>query len=77
MRLSELAGIRYDPGDLRHSDVDLWHREITLQGKGPQDQDRLDRLRWRPELDRCIRVRAGHAQAYRPQLWLGINNRGT
>ena len=26
-------------------------------------------------LDRYIRVRARHAQAYRPQLWLGINNR--
>jgi len=39
IRLSELAGIRYDP-------------------------------------DRYIRVRARHAQAYRAQLWLGINNRG-
>ena len=27
-------------------------------------------------LDRYIRVRARHAQAYRPQLWLGIHNRG-
>jgi hypothetical protein len=27
-------------------------------------------------LDRYIRVRARHAQAYRPQLWLGVNNRG-
>jgi hypothetical protein len=27
-------------------------------------------------LDRYLRVRAQHAQAYRPQLWLGINNRG-
>ena len=26
--------------------------------------------------DRYLRVRARHAQAYRPQLWLGINNRG-
>ena len=24
---------------------------------------------------RCLRVRARHAQAYRPQLWLGISNR--
>jgi site-specific recombinase XerC len=30
MRLSELAGIRYDPGDPRRSDLDLWHREITV-----------------------------------------------
>ncbi len=34
IRLSELAGIRYDPGDPRRSDVDLWHREITVHGKG-------------------------------------------
>src|ERR1022692_1304042 len=30
MRLSELAGIRYDPDDPRRSDIDLWHREITV-----------------------------------------------
>ncbi len=34
IRLSELAGIRYDPGDPRRSDIDLWHREITVHGKG-------------------------------------------
>ena len=27
-------------------------------------------------LDRYIRVRARHAQAYRPRLWLGASNRG-
>ena len=26
-------------------------------------------------LDRYIRLRARHEQAYRPQLWLGVNNR--
>ena len=34
MRLSELAGIRYDPDDQSRSDMDLWHREITVRGKG-------------------------------------------
>jgi hypothetical protein len=34
IRLSELAGIGYDPGDPRRSDVDLWRREITMHGKG-------------------------------------------
>ena len=33
VRLSELAGIRYDPGDPRRSDVDLWHREITVRAR--------------------------------------------
>ena len=27
-------------------------------------------------LDRYLRVRSRHAQAHRPQLWLGVNNRG-
>ena len=27
-------------------------------------------------LDRYLRVRARHEQAWRPQLWLGTNNRG-
>jgi integrase/recombinase XerD len=34
MRLSELAGIRYDPRDPQRSGLDLWHREITVHGKG-------------------------------------------
>jgi integrase/recombinase XerD len=27
-------------------------------------------------LDRHLRVRSRHAQAWRPELWLGVNNRG-
>ena len=37
IRLSELAGLRYDPGDPRRSDIDLWQREITVRGKGGKD----------------------------------------
>jgi site-specific recombinase XerD len=33
MRLSELAGVRYDPVDAERSDLDLWQREITVRGK--------------------------------------------
>jgi len=33
IRLSEMAGIRYDPDDPRRSDVDLWRREIVVRGK--------------------------------------------
>jgi len=76
MRLSELAGIRYDPDDPRRSDIDLWHREITVRGKG--GKTRVVKIGYDAarSLDRYIRVRARHAQAYRPQLWLGISNRG-
>ena len=76
IRLSELAGIRHDPGDAQRSDVDLWQREITVRGKG--GKPRIVKISYDAarSLDRYIRVRARHAQAYRPQLWLGVSNRG-
>jgi integrase len=76
VRLSELAGIVYDAEDAQRSDVDLWQREITVRGKG--GKARIVRISHQTavSLDRYIRVRARHAQAYRPQLWLGVNNRG-
>jgi integrase len=76
IRLSELAGIRYDADDPGRSDVDLWHREITVQGKGGKTRTvkiSFDAARC---LDRYLRVRARHAQGYRPQLWPGVGNRG-
>jgi integrase len=76
IRLSELAGICYDPEGPQRSDVDLWHREITVCGKGRKTRTvkiSHDAARC---LDRYIRARARHALAYRPQLWPGINNRG-
>jgi site-specific recombinase XerD len=76
MRLSELAGVRYDPGDPRRSDVDLWHREITVHGKGGKTRTVKFGHDTGRALDRYIRARARHAQACRPQLWLGVNNRG-
>ena len=76
IRLSELAGIRYDPDNPQRSDVDVWHREITVRGKGRKTRTVKISHDAARSLDRYIRVRARHAQAYRPQLWLGINNRG-
>ena len=68
IRLAELAG-------LRCSDVDLWQREITVRGKG--GKDRIVRIGHQAarSLDRYQRVRSRHAQAWRPQLWLGVGNR--
>jgi integrase/recombinase XerD len=74
IRLSELAGIRYD--DPQRSDVDLWYREITVCGKGRKTRTVKISHDAARAVDRYLRVRAGHAQAYRPQLWLGVNNRG-
>ena len=76
MRLSELAGIRHDPDDPRRSDLDLWHREITVHGKGSKTRIVKISHDAARALGRYLRVRARHAQAYRPQLWLGVNNRG-
>ncbi len=75
IRLAELAGLRYDPGDPRRSDIDLWQREITVRGKG--GKDRIVRIGHQAarSLDRYIRARSRHAQAWLPQLWLGVNNR--
>ena len=76
IRLSELAGIRYDADDKRRSDVDLWHREITVRGKGRKTRTVKISFDAARSLDRYLRVRARHAQAWRPQLWLGAGNRG-
>jgi site-specific recombinase XerD len=76
IRAGELAGIRYDPHDARRSDLDLQQRESTVRGEG--GRSRIVRIRHEAAraLDRYIRIRSKHAQAWRPQLWLGMNNRG-
>jgi integrase len=76
IRAGELAGIRYDPNDPRRSDLDLWQREITVRGRG--GKPRVVRIGHEAAraLDRYLRIRARHAQAWRPQLWRGVNNRG-
>jgi site-specific recombinase XerC len=64
--LSELAGIRYDAHDPRRSDLDLWQREISVRGKG--GRPRIVKAR---AVDRYLRARARHPQAWRAQLRLG------
>jgi site-specific recombinase XerD len=66
IRLSELAG-------LRRGDVDLWQREITVRGRGGKDRIVKIGHQATRSLDRYLRAR--HAHAWRPQLWLGVNNR--
>jgi site-specific recombinase XerD len=76
IRLAELAGIRYDPGDPRRSDLDLERREIRVRGKGGRDRTvKIDHEAAR-RLDRYLRVRARHGQAHRLGLWLGAGGRG-
>ena len=56
--------------------LDLWQREITVRGK--DGKQRIVKISYpcARTLDRYLRARARHAQAWRPQLWLGVNNRG-
>jgi len=68
IRLSELAG-------LRSGDVDLWQREITVRGKGGKDRTVKIGHQAARSLDRYLRARSWHAQAHRPQLWLGAGSR--
>ena len=76
IRLAELAGIRYDPGDPDRSDLDLDRREIHVCGKGGRDRIvRIDHEAAR-RVDRYLRVRARHEQAHRLGLWLGTGGRG-
>ena len=76
IRLAELAGIRYDPGDPGRSDLDLERREIQVRGKGGRDRTvRIDHEAAR-RVDRYLRVRARHEQAHRLGLWLGTGGRG-
>jgi len=76
IRAGELAGIRYDPRDPRRSDLDLWRREITVRGKG--GRPRVVRIGHEAAraVDRYLRVRSRHGQAWRAELWLGVSNRG-
>jgi integrase/recombinase XerD len=71
IRAGDLAGIRYDPHDPRRSDVDLWAREITVRGKG--GKPRVVRIGHEAAraLDRYLRVRSRHGQAWRRKLESG------
>jgi integrase/recombinase XerD len=76
IRLAELAGIRYHPDDAARSDLDLQGREIQIHGKGGRARTVKIGHQAARSLDRYLRARARHPQAHRPQLWLGISNRG-
>ena len=62
IRLSELAGIRCRPDDPRHSDLDLWQREVTVHGKG--GKPRIVKISYDAAraVDRYLRARARHPQ---------------
>jgi site-specific recombinase XerD len=76
IRRSEVAGIRCDPGDPAHNDLDLAGREIRVRGKAWRE--RIVKISYQAarSVDRYLRARAGHPLASRPELWLGTGGRG-
>ena len=77
LRVSGLANLRYDLDDESHNDVFLTHRKLRIRLKGGDET-------WVPigkkaaaALDGYIRVRARHAQASSPWLWLGVQGHNT
>ena len=71
-----MAGIRYDAMDAACSDLDLEGRQIRIRGKGGKERTVKIDYEAARRVDRYLRARTRHGQAYRPGLWLGVNNRG-
>ena len=59
IRLSELAGIRYGPGDPARSDLDLHGREIRICGKGSKPRTVKIGHQAARSLDRYLRTAPG------------------
>ena len=76
IRLSEMAGLRHDPDDPARHDVDLDRREIRIAGKGGTARTVKIGHQAARALDRYLRARSRHPQAWRDRLWLGANGRG-
>jgi integrase len=75
IRLSELAGIRYHPDD-RGAATSTCGSGRSPCGKG--GRPRIVKISYDAAraLDRYLRARARHPQAWRPQLWLGAGSCG-
>ena len=75
------AGLQPPPvpqqlGDPARSDLDLQAYEIRIAGKGGKPRTVRIGHQAARSLDRYLRARARHPQAWRPQLWLGEGSRG-
>jgi site-specific recombinase XerD len=77
IRVSGLAGLRYDPDEEDRNDVFLAQRRLRIRLKGGDET-------WVPigkkaaaAVDKYIRARARHPQAASPWLWLGVQGHNT
>jgi len=77
IRVSGLAGLRYDPDEEDRNDVFLTQRRLRIRLRGADET-------WVPigkkaaaAVDKYIRARARHPQAASPWLWLGVQGYNT
>lgn len=70
-RLAEVAGLHWTPGDPETQDVDLDAQTIHVLGKGRRPRVVHMGAKAAKGVDRYLRVRARHAHADSPALWLG------
>lgn len=77
LRVSDLAGLRYDPEDEERNDVFLTRRRLRIRLKGGDETWVPIGKKTAAALDRYLRVRSKHAQSSSPWLWLGIQGHNT
>lgn len=77
MRISSLAGLRYDAADGERSDVFLERRALRIRRKGGEPYFAPVGARAAAALDGYLRVRGGHPHADSPYLWLGSRGHRT
>jgi site-specific recombinase XerC len=77
MRLEGMAGLRYNADDPELSDVDLRSRVVRIVAKGRREMVLPIGAKTARDIDRYIRVRAGHPHAVGAWLWLGRKGRLT
>ena len=77
LRLAELANLRWLPDGADHNDIDLDQQVLRVAGEG--DRMRLVNMGSRATraLDRYLRLRRAHRDAYLPWLWLSRKGRFT
>jgi site-specific recombinase XerC len=75
MRLDGMAGLRYSAGGPEAYDVDLRSRVVRITAKGRRELVLPIGAKSARDIDRYVRVRAGHPQAADAWLWLGAKGR--
>ncbi len=76
-RRSEIANLRWNPGDDATNDVDLDQRLLRVLGKGRRERLVPIGKKTAVALDRYLRLRRKHPHADEPWLWLGLKGRLT